>query len=89
MVQVKPLGSRLLVQRKETPATKGGIFLPETAQEKPKQGVVIALGTENPSDLKVGDQVYFSSYAGSEVKIPGQDGVLILPLDDVLCVVES
>jgi len=88
MASVKPLGKRLLVKRLEAQTTKGGIYLPESAQEKPKQGTVVALG-EKVSDLKVGDQIYFSSYAGSEVSVSGEEGHLILPIDDVLCVVES
>lgn len=89
MANVKPLGNRLLVKREEAKATQGGIFLPETAQEKPKQGKVIALGEKAKEELKEGDLVFFSSYAGSEVTVMGQDGYLILNLDDVLCVVES
>ncbi|MCH9632053.1 MAG: 10 kDa chaperonin [Chlamydiae bacterium] len=88
MSQIKPLGARLLVKRTEAQTTKGGIYLPETAQEKPKQGTIVALGTENPSDVKVGDEVFFASYAGSEVKNDGQEGFLILPIEEVLCVVE-
>lgn len=88
MANVKPLGNRLLVKRLEAETSKGGIFLPESAQEKPKQGTVVAFG-EGVSDLKVGDQIYFSSFAGSEVLIPGQEGHLILSIDDVLCVIES
>jgi chaperonin GroES len=88
MANVKPLGNRLLVKRSEVKTTRGGISLPETAQEKPKQGTVVALG-EKVIDLKVGDQVYFTSYAGSEITVAGQTGHLILPIDDVLCVVQS
>lgn len=89
MANVKPLGKRLLVKRLEAQTSKGGIYLPETAQEKPKQGTVIALGTDDSSNVKVGDQVYFASYAGSEVSVSGEEGYLILPIDDVLCVIES
>ena len=89
MSQLKPLGARLLVKRSDAQTTKGGIYLPETAQEKPKQGTVVALGTENSAELKVGDQVFFSSYAGSEVKNSGEEGFLILPVEEVLCVIES
>lgn len=88
MSKLKPLGARLLVKRLEAKTTKGGIYLPETAQEKPKQGTVVAVGTENPSNIQVGDHVYFSSYAGSEVKVAGEEGYLILPMDDALCVIE-
>lgn len=88
MSQLKPLGARLLVKRTEAQTTKGGIFLPETAQEKPKQGTIVAIGTENTSNVKVGDEVFFAAYAGSEVKNNGQEGFLILPIEEVLCVVE-
>ena len=88
MANVKPVGNRLLVKRSEVKTTRGGIYLPETAQEKPKQGTVVALG-EKVTELKVGDEVYFTSYAGSEITVSGQTGHLILPVDDVLCVVQS
>lgn len=88
MAKVKPLGNRLLVKRMEAQTTKGGIYLPETAQEKPKVATVVAVG-EKVSDVNVGDQIYFSSYAGSEISVSGQENHLILPIDDVLCIVES
>lgn len=91
MKNIKPLGNRLLVKRSKANATKGGILLPDSAQEKPKEGVVIAVGPgkvddqghKEPMQVKVGDLVLFSSYAGTEVK--GQDDeLLILSEDDVL-----
>lgn len=87
MVQVKPLGKRLLVKRSEATQSKGGILLPESAQEKPKRGEVIRIGQE-AEGVCVGDQVYFSSYAGSEVSVGNEEGYLLLSMDDVLCVVE-
>ena len=89
--QIKPLGSRLVVKRLVAEATKGGILLPETAQEKPKQGTVVAVGpgktdehgTTRPIDLKVGDQVLFSSYSGTEYT-SDEIEYLILSEDDVL-----
>ena len=76
MLKLKPLGNRVLVQRSKAQTTKGGILLPDTAQEKPKEGKVIAVGpgktddqgNKEPLDVKVGDRVLFGSYAGTEVK---------------------
>lgn len=91
MKNIKPLGNRLLVKRSKANATKGGILLPDSAQEKPKEGVVVAVGpgktdeqgNKEPMQVKIGDLVLFSSYAGTEVK--GQDEeLLILAEDDVL-----
>ncbi len=87
--EIKPLGNRVLVKRSKMTTTKGGIILPETAQEKPKQGEVVAVGPgkldENnkmkPMDVRVGDTVLFSSYAGTEVK---DSEYLIMSEDDIL-----
>jgi chaperonin GroES len=89
----KPLGNRVLVKRAEMKISKGGILLPETAQEKPRQGEVVAIGPgkiDEKGNLKkvnvcVGDMVLFSSYAGTEVKTEGdQADFLIIPEDDIL-----
>ncbi|MBP2655744.1 MAG: groS [Firmicutes bacterium] len=93
---IKPLGDRVVIQplaREEI--TKSGIVLPDTAKEKPQEGKVIAIGTgkvlDNGQriavDVKEGDKVIFSKYAGTEVKIDGQD-YLILSERDVLAIVE-
>lgn len=91
--KLKPLGNRVLVQRFKAQTTKGGILLPDTAQEKPKEGQVLAVGPgkydENgkpqPLNVKVGDRVLFSSYAGTEVKNQeDQEEYLILSEDDIL-----
>jgi chaperonin GroES len=93
MKNIKPLGNRVLIERSKAKTTKGGILLPETAKEKPKEGVVIAVGPgkmdENgklePMYLKVGNTVLFSSYSGTEVKNADNDQeYLILSEDDVL-----
>lgn len=92
--KIKPLGNRVLVKRSKPQTIKGGILLPETSKEKPKEGEVIAVGPgrcdENgvlkPVDLKVGERVLFSSYAGTEVKVNDED-LLILSEDDILVVV--
>lgn len=91
MKTIKPLGNRVLIKRSKAPTTKGGILLPDSAQEKPKEGVVVAVGPgkvdENGNkevmQLKVGDVVLFSSYAGTEVKGDDEE-MLILTEDDVL-----
>jgi chaperonin GroES len=92
-MKIHPLGNRIVVKRKEAKATKGGILLPETAKEKPKQGEVIAVGPGKvdekgkklPLDLKVGDEILFSSYAGTEYKADEVE-YLILSEEDVLAV---
>jgi chaperonin GroES len=92
--KLKPLGNKIVVQRKEAVATKGGILLPESAKEKPKQGKVVAVGPGKLNDkgksialdVKVGDEVLFSSYAGSEYRM-GEEDYLILSEEDVLAIV--
>ncbi len=94
MVKVKPLGKRVLIKRAKAVTTKGGIYLPDTAQEKPREGEVIAIGTGkvddngklDPVTLKIGERVLFSSYSGTEVKHPGDENseYLVIAEDDVL-----
>jgi len=89
--KIRPLGNRILIQRSKPPASKGGILLPDSAQEKPKEGLVVAVGPGKaddkgqiePMQLKVGDRVLFSSYAGTEVK-SNEEEMLILSEDDIL-----
>lgn len=90
---IKPLGNRVLVKRSESKLSKGGILLPETAQEKPRQGEIVAVGPGKldekghlkPLELRVGDTVLFSSYAGTEVKTGDDQGdFLIMSEDDIL-----
>jgi chaperonin GroES len=90
---IKPLGNRVLVKRAEMKMSKGGIILPETAQEKPRQGKVVAIGPgkmDEKGNMKkvnvhVGDTVLFSSYAGTEVKTEDdQADFLIMSEDDIL-----
>jgi len=91
--KIKPLGNRIVVQREEAKTTKGGIILPETAQEKPRQGKVLAVGPGKADDkgrvqamdVKIGDQILFSSYGGMEYKA-GDENFLILSEEDVLAV---
>ena len=95
-MKVKPLGDRILVKRIEAEEkTAGGIVLPDTAKEKPKEGKVVAVGGGktldsgelSPPAVKDGDRIIFSSYAGTEVKIDGEE-YLIMKEDDVLAIVE-
>ena len=96
-LNIRPLNDKIVVKRVEAEEkTKGGIVLPDTAKEKPKEGVVMAVGTgkllENgqraPFQVKEKDRVIFSSYAGTEIKIDAVE-YLILSEDDVLAIVES
>lgn len=93
---MQPLGDKVVVKRLEAAEiTKGGIVLPESAKEKPKEGKVIAVGPGKICDdgnrgkmqLKKGDRVLFSSYAGTEIKHDGEE-LIIMSEDDVLAVVE-
>jgi len=95
-VAIRPLNDKIVVRRVEAETkTKGGIVLPDTAKEKPKEGVVVSVGAgkllENGNraqfQVKEKDRVIFSSYAGTEVKVDGEE-YLILSEDDVLAVVE-
>ena len=95
-MKTKPIGEKLLVKRFEAEGkTAGGIVLPEAAKEKPKEGTVIALGDGKLLDsgkrskfqVKKGDRVVFSSYAGTEVKI-GVEEYLLMSEEDILAVIE-
>jgi chaperonin GroES len=95
-VSIRPLGDKVLVQRlKAEDMTAGGIVLPETAKEKPKRGTVLSVGDGRLLDtgkrqalqVKKGDQVLFSSYAGTEVKVAGED-MIIMDENDILAVLE-
>lgn len=86
MAKLEPLGNRVLVQiLEQEERTKGGIYLPETAKEKPQQARVIAIGEEAKEELslEVGDVVIFPKYSGTEVRV-GDEEFLILNADDVL-----
>ena len=95
-MKIRPLGDRILVKRiKEEEKTKGGIIIPDTAKEKPQEGKVVAVGkgkmTEEGKlltpDVKAGDKILFGKYSGSEVKLEGEEH-LILREDDILGVLE-
>ena len=91
-----PLNDKIVVERLEAEAkTAGGIILPDTAKEKPKQGKILAIGEGKPLEtgkrvpfqVKVGDRVLFTSYSGSEVTVDGKE-YLIMTEDDILAVVK-
>ena len=96
-MKIRPLQDRLIVKRvAEENKTKGGIIIPDTAKEKPLEAEVVAAGNGKiledgkvrPLDIKAGDRILFSKYAGTEVKIEGEDH-LILREEDVLGVIEK
>ncbi len=95
-LNLHPLGDRVILQRAEAEEkTAGGILLPETAKDKPKEGRIIAVGDGKVLDsgelqkmtVKVGDRVLFSSYAGTEVKYQGEE-FLIMSESDILAVID-
>jgi chaperonin GroES len=95
-LNVKPLGDRVLVEpAEEKEVKKGGIIIPDSAKEKPMEGIVVALGTGKtddhgkkvPFEVKKGDRVLISKYGGTEIKVDGKE-LKILNSDDILAVVE-
>lgn len=96
-MKIRPLQDRIIVKRlEEETKTKGGIIIPDTAKEKPIEGKVVAVGKGKKTDdgilialdVKVGDKVLFSKYGGTEVKIDGEE-YLIMREDDILGVIEK
>ena len=96
-VKVAPLADRVVVKAlEETESMRGGLYIPDTAKEKPQQGKVIAVGQgkvkddgkRQPLDVKDGDTILFGKYSGQEIKIDGED-YLIMREDEVLAVLES
>jgi len=95
-INLRPLGDRVLVEPAEEKETKkGGIIIPDTAKEKPTEGIVVALGTGKTDDngkkvafeVKKGDRVLVSKYGGTEIKLDGKE-YKILSSDDVLAVID-
>ena len=97
MASIRPLQDRVLLKRvKEEEKSKGGIIIPDTAKEKPIEGEVLAVGngkvledgTVRKLDVKVGDRVLFGKYSGTEIKLDGEER-LIVREDDILAVLEK
>ena len=97
MSKLRPLQDRVIVRRvKEEEKSKGGIIIPDSAKEKPTEGEVLAVGngkvqengTVRPLDVKVGDRILFGKYNGTDVKVGGEDR-LIIREDDILGVLET
>lgn len=95
-MKIRPLQDRIIVRRiAEEEKTKGGIIIPDTAKEKPQEGKVVAVGKGKlnedgkvmPLDVKAGDKVLFGKYAGTEIKVDGEEH-LIMREDDILGVIE-
>lgn len=96
-MKIRPLHDRVVVRRMEEERTSaGGIVIPDSATEKPAEGEIVAIGKGKildngevrPLDVKVGDKVLFSKYGGTEVKVDGED-LLIMREDDITAVIES
>lgn len=96
-MKIRPLQDRVIVKRiAEEEKTKGGIIIPDTAKEKPQEGKVIAVGKGKvsdegkviPLDVKVGDKILFGKYSGSEIKLDGEEH-LIMREEDILGIVEG
>jgi chaperonin GroES len=96
-IQLRPLGDRVLIKPVEKKdEVRGGLIIPDTAKEKPQEGEVIAAGKGKtgddgkliPMDVKVGDRILYGKYSGTEVKIEGQE-YLIMHQDDILGVIEA
>jgi chaperonin GroES len=96
-MKIRPLQDRVIVKRiAEEEKTKGGIIIPDTAKEKPQEGKVIAVGKGKandegkviPLDVKVGDRILFGKYSGSEIKVNGEEH-LIMREEDILGVIEG
>ena len=96
-MNIRPLNDRILVKRlEEEETTKGGIIIPDSAKEKPAEGEVVAVGSgklndkgeRSPMEVKAGDRVLFSKYGGTDVKLDGEDH-LIMREDDILAIVEG
>jgi chaperonin GroES len=95
-MKVKPLHDRLIIQTlEEGEKTKGGIIIPDTAKEKPVEGKVIAVGagrikkdgTKMPLEIRKGDRVLYAKYAGTEIKMDGEE-YLMMKEDDILAIIE-
>jgi chaperonin GroES len=91
-IKIQPLADRVLVEpRAAEEKTAGGIFIPDTAREKPQKGVIVAVGkgtADEPMHLKVGDEVLYGKYAGTEINIDGAD-YLIMKESDIYGIINN
>ena len=96
-MKIRPLYDRIVVKRiEQSEERQGGLFIPDSAKEKPQEGEVVAVGkgkrledgTVVPADVQVGDRILFGKYSGSEIKVDGEE-FLIMREDDVLGVIED
>ena len=96
-MKIRPLHDRVIIKRLDEDRTSpGGIIIPDTAAEKPVQGKVVAVGKGKiledgqvrPLDVKVGDKILFGKYSGTEVKVDGED-LVVMPEEDVMAVIEG
>jgi len=96
-MEIKPLGDRVVIKPLEAEAkTKGGIFLPDTAKEKPQEGKVVAVGkgktldngTVQPLEVKAGDKVLYGKYSGNEITTKEGDELLIMREEDILAIIK-
>ena len=97
-VKIQPLGNRVLIKRSQAVKSKGGIILPDSAQEKPREGEVVAVGSgaiddngnKKPVEVTVGQTVVYSSYAGTPIQTEETESeYLILSQDDILGIIEA
>ena len=90
-MKIKPLANKILIEPKEAETkTAGGLFIPDTAKEKPQQGIVVAVGNgkkDEPMELKAGDTVLYGKYAGTEISVDGKN-YLIMRQSDVVAVLK-
>ena len=87
-MKIKPLGERVLVKMVEGETkTAGGIYIPQTAQEKTQEGVVVAVGDDESIKVKAKDRVLYDKYAGSTIKVDGEEQ-LIVKMSDILAVIQ-
>lgn len=94
--KLRPLQDRVVIRRKEEEVTKGGIVIPDTAKEKPSKGEVLAVGPGKAGDdgktrplgVKVGDTVLYGKYAGTEIKLEGEE-LIVMREDDIMGVIEA